>query len=66
MHFTDKLNMSLAILVISIGMYSCKTIIPEDGLVVPDPIVNTNIDTIPDSIKGLLVFHENFQKWTRD
>ena len=66
MHFTDKLNMSLAILVISIGMYSCKTIIPEDGLVVPVPIVNTNIDSIPDSIKGLLVFHENFQKWTRD
>ena len=66
MYFTDKLNISLAIVVLSIGMYSCKTIIPEDGLVVPVPIVNTTIDTVPDSIKGLLVFHENFQKWTRD
>ena len=67
MRFTNKLNIGLTVLVLSTCLVSCKTVIPEDGLVdIPVTIVNTNIDTIPDSIKGLLVFHENFQKWPRE
>ena len=67
MLFIKKLNTSLLVLVLSTFMLSCKTNISIDGDGKVDiPIVNTNIDTVPDSIKGLLVLHENFQQWKRD
>jgi len=65
MVFTNKLNIRLAILVLSTFLFSCKSIAPIDEEIAA-PIINQGIGAIPDSVKGLLVFHENFQKWKRD
>jgi hypothetical protein len=65
MFFKNKLNIVLAVFVLSVSLFSCRTIIPGDEDIVV-PIVNKGIGTVPDSIKGLLAFHENFQQWKRD
>ena len=53
------------IVLFSILFFSCKSFsIPDDEVDIP--IINIGGSSIPDSIKGKLVFHENFQKWERD
>ena len=65
MVFFNKLNIVFALFVLSAFLFSCKTIIPEvDNIDIS--IINPGIGIVPDSIKGLLVFHENFQNWQRD
>jgi len=50
---------------IPVMFFTCNKIaIPEEEIG-NDTIINKNGNSIPDSIKGTLVFHENFQKWKR-
>jgi len=52
------------LLLFAMFLFSCKKNIPEDEIITP--IVNGKGIRIVDSVKGVLLFHENFQNWKRD
>jgi len=62
---THKFNIRLTAFALSTVLFACKATMPNDNDI-DITIINPSIGTVPDSVKGLLVFHENFQKWTRD
>lgn len=65
MNLNYKHIISFITLFFLILVVSCKNIsIPEEENQVT--VVNGDASTVPDSIKGLLLFHENFQKWPRE
>jgi len=66
MSLRNKLQLVLILLVLVTLFLSCKTSINPDDETSVVTITNNNVDTIPDSLKGVLVFHENFQKWPRE
>ncbi|MDP4210507.1 MAG: hypothetical protein Q8928_16985 [Bacteroidota bacterium] len=46
-------------------LFSCNNkIILDDEVDIP--VVNSSGDTVVDPVKGTLLYHENFQKWSRD
>jgi len=61
-----KVSKSITALLLLFAMFllSCKKYIPDD--VITKPIVNGKGDSIVDPVKGVLLFHENFQNWKRD
>jgi hypothetical protein len=45
--------------------FACDSITIPDDEIDPTTIINSGGNSVPDSIKGSLLFHENFQKWKR-
>jgi len=50
---------------IPVLFFACKKIAIQEDKTNIDTIINKGCSSIADSIKGTLVFHENFQKWKR-
>lgn len=58
-------QLTTTLLLFPMVLFSCgKMNIPDDDNIVT--IINSNGDTIVDPVKGILLFHENFQKWKRE
>jgi len=59
-----KVTKSLTSLLLLLLMFfsACKRDIPAEDVIVP--IINKDT-TVVDSVKGVLLFHENFQNWNR-